>query len=329
MSQLFRMEPFWRVILRELELSAESLARRAGLPANLFASDLVFVDLEGWSSLWEALELECREPGLALRLGQELTFDMFDPALFAALCSENLYQAAARLQLYKQLVGPCRLKLHEGDGLGLSCEVVGLPLPPALWGATELVLWVGLVRHTTRHHVVPKRVTMPTQPEDPALFASFFGVPVSIGSGYELVFAGEDAKRVFLTTDSSMWVFFEPMLRHRLVELDERTQMAERVSAALFELLPSGRCQIGDVSQALGVSTRTIQRRLGQEDTTFSNVLDQTRTRLARFYLTQTKMAIAEVAFLIGYDDPNSFYPAFRSWTGMTPQAARDAVISD
>lgn len=166
---------------------------------------------------------------------------------------------------------------------------------------------------------------MPVLPRAPAAFEAYFGIPVTLGERYEIVFVAEDAKRPFLTTNASMWAFLELVLHRRLADLDERTPMSERVSAALHELLPSGRGQIGDLARALGVSTRTVQRRLGEENTTFRDVLDETRSRLAQHYLQQTQLTIAEVAFLIGYDDPNSFYPAFRSWTGLTPQAARAA----
>ena len=164
---------------------------------------------------------------------------------------------------------------------------------------------------------------MPLGPRDPASLDAYFGVPLSLGSEYRLVFDHDDAQRAFLTTDASMWSFFEPVLQRRLAQLDAQTSMSEQINAALLELLPSGRSQIGDVAQALGASTRTLQRRLRGEGTTFQKVLDQTRAQLARHYLTRTQLTTAEVAFLVGFDDPNSFYPAFRSWTGMTPQAAR------
>ncbi len=323
MTNTFRLEPFWRVILREFDLSAESLARRAGLPANLFVSDPVMVDVVGWAALWDALDAEVDEPDLALQLGDCLTLDMFDPAHFAAFCSQHLHQAATRLQLYKRLLGPCRLELDETLGLTLSSRVVGLPLPPELYGTGELVLWVALVRHATRHRVVPTRVAMPVDPKDPVGFDSYFGVPVTRGPNYEITFDAEDVNRVFLTTDTSMWTFLEPVLERRLAELDARTSMTERVSAALCELLPSGRSQIGDVARAVGASARTVQRRLEQEEVTFGVILNQTRAKLAHHYLTRTQLSMTEVAFLIGYDDPNSFYPAFRNWTGMTPQAVR------
>jgi AraC-like DNA-binding protein len=314
------------VILRELDVSAEGLARRAGLPVSVFAAEPVTVDVLGWAALWDALDAELDQPDLALRLGRLLTLDMFDPAHFAAFCSEHLRQAASRLQLYKRLLGPCRLDIDEREGLSLTCRVAGLALPPALYGRGELVLWVSLVRHATRHPVVPTRVTMPVRPEAPAAFASYFGVPVSPGPAYEVRFDASDAHRAFLTADTSMWSFFEPVLGRRLAELDAGTSTTERVSAALYELLPSGRSRVGDVARALGASARTVQRRLGSEGTTYRDVLDRTRARLARHYLARTQLTTAEIAFLIGYDDPNSFYPAFRSWTGMTPQAARAAT---
>jgi AraC-like DNA-binding protein len=326
MSTTFRLEPFWRVILREVGLSGESLARWAGLPTNLFASNPVMVDVDGWASLWDALEAEVDRPDLALVLGQRITLDMFDPAVFAAFCSDNLEQAAARLQLYKRLMGPCRLRLERKGTLSIACDVVGLPHPPRLWSAGELVAWVALARHCTQHRIVPARVVMPLDVADPDPFEAFFGVGVSRGEGYQVVFEAADALRAFVSTDASMWSFFEPVLRRRLAELDETTSMTERVAAALAELLPSGRSQIGDVASALGMSPRSIQRRLGQEHVTFRDILDKTRLRLAQHYLMRTQLTTTEVAFLIGFDDPNSLYPAFRAWTGTTPQAVRDAA---
>ncbi|MEM9713043.1 MAG: AraC family transcriptional regulator ligand-binding domain-containing protein, partial [Actinomycetota bacterium] len=325
-SRTFRIEPFWRVILREFDVSAESLARRAGLAGHHFANDPIMVDVGEWAALWDALDAEVDEADLALELGRYLTLDMFDPAVLAAFCSANLRQAATRLQLHKRLVGPCRLLVEEDRGLTISCEVVGLPMPPRLWGAGELVSWVALARHTTQRRVVPVRVTMPVEVNGRSELGSYFGVPVTHGPRYELVFSTADADREFLTTDPVMWSFFEPVLRRRSADLDERTSTAERVGAALVELLPSGRSQVGHVASALGASARTIQRRLGEEGTTYREVLDHTRAQLATHYLTRTQITTAEVAFLIGYDDPNSLYPAFRTWTGMTPRALRDGA---
>ena len=77
------------------------------------------------------------------------------------------------------------------------------------------------------------------------------------------------------------------------------------------------------VTTHLAVSSRTLQRQLRLEGTTFQAVLASTREDLARHYLSHGAMRAAEIAYLLGYDDTNSFYRAFRSWTGTTPETLR------
>ena len=78
--------------------------------------------------------------------------------------------------------------------------------------------------------------------------------------------------------------------------------------------------------QRLGTSTRTLQRRLNQEKKSFQGVLNETREDLARHYLKSSDMTGAEISFLLGFEDPNSFFRAFHTWTGETPEQARGAL---
>ena len=326
---LFRIEPFWEVILSTLALSPEALAGQAGLPAAVFSEDPRKVGLEGWTALWDALASEAPRPTLALEIGQALSFEAFDPALFATLCSPNLREAAERLARYKPLVGPCRLNLAQSRELAIGCDVVGMPYPPTLWGLAELVVWVTLARHCTAAQIVPKRVSAPVLPGDPPSYTNFFGVPITAGPRFEVVFSARDAERPFVATDASRWQFFEPELARRLAEMEVQTPTRERVRSALFELLPRGQNQLNQVAKRLAMSSRSLQRRLAQEGTTFRKVLEDTRAQLATHYLKQSPLTAAEIAFLVGYDDPNSFFPAFRAWTGRTPEAVRSVSLRD
>ena len=77
------------------------------------------------------------------------------------------------------------------------------------------------------------------------------------------------------------------------------------------------------VARELAMSTRTLQRRLKGEGTSFQAVLGETRESLARHYLANSEMSAGEISFLLGYEDPRSFYRAFHDWTGLTPQVVR------
>ena len=86
----------------------------------------------------------------------------------------------------------------------------------------------------------------------------------------------------------------------------------------MTELLPGGSGAIDDVAQKLRISRRTLQRKLTEENTTFQKQLNGTRELLARNYIRNTDMNSDDIAFLLGYQEVNSFLRAFSVWTGMS-----------
>ncbi|WP_240532283.1 helix-turn-helix domain-containing protein [Agrobacterium tumefaciens] len=77
------------------------------------------------------------------------------------------------------------------------------------------------------------------------------------------------------------------------------------------------------IGKKLGVGTRTLQRRLQEEGSSFQHILDAVRTALADHFLRKTMMSSAEISLLLGFEDANSFVRAFRGWTGSPPQSVR------
>ena len=185
-----------------------------------------------------------------------------------------------------------------------------------------------LARLATREPVKALRVTLTKVPPSAYArrFESFFGTAVQHGASPTISFAAADAWRPFLTVNDGMWRVFEPELRRRLSELDATASAAERVRAVLLELLPSNAATIEKAAERLGMSKRTLQRRLEDEGENFRALVNGTRESLARHYLGHTTMSGGEIAFLLGFEDPNSFYRAFQDWTGQTPDGARHAM---
>ncbi|MCR1901678.1 helix-turn-helix transcriptional regulator [Ligilactobacillus apodemi] len=103
--------------------------------------------------------------------------------------------------------------------------------------------------------------------------------------------------------------------------LDE--SYAKRVRTALVELLPRGKAAIGAIAQSLGVSKRTLQRKLKSENTSFQQQLTATREMLAKNYLLNDTLTPDDIAFLLAYQETNSFLRAFNAWTGMSAQKYR------
>jgi AraC-like DNA-binding protein len=252
---------------------------------------------------------------------------MFSPPIFAALCSPNLEVAARRIATYKLLIGPMGLDVTlDRAGLTLSYRWPPGTTPPQLLATTELVFWVALARIATRHHVRPLRVTARQLPAETEQVAEYFGVRLRKGATESLTFAVEDSARPFLTENEPMWRFFAPELRRRLADLQAASSAIERVRGALLETLPAGDSTITAVTHHLATSPRTLQRQLQLEGSSFQAVLADTREQLARHYLAHSAMTTAEIAYLLAYEDTNSFYRAFRSWTGSTPDSLRIAA---
>lgn len=319
----------WQVLLKDLGLDDQDLLRHAHLPLDLFVRDTPSLTAAEYFRLWRSLEHFLGDPAFPLRLGQSITVEAFNPPIFACLCSENLAAALKRLAQYKPLIGPMTLEVRSGPS-GTSVTVGGLqgtgPVPAYLI-ATELVFLVHLARLATRERIEPVSVRSSVPLPVRRAYESFFGVPVLDGDATGLTFAAGDAHKPFLTANDTMWTAFEPELRKRMADLNPGSSFRERVRACLIETIAGGHCTMADVAGRLTVSQRTLQRRLRDEQTSFQQELNALREELARHYLANSRHSNAEIAFLLGYDDPNSFIRAFHIWTGETPQSLRATAV--
>lgn len=324
-AHVYHLASSQRALLKDLGVDPGDLLRLAGLPHDLFARESVRLSSDEYYRLWNAIEAALGERSAAVALAEALRGDWFTPPMFAALASPSFSIAVERIAQYKPLIAPLRLDVRaDGDALSVELEWLdaSAPPPPSLV-AMELCFFVGLARLGTRERVRPRRVLAPEVPQKADALRAFLGVPIERGDAPRLLFSRADADRPFLTSNPSMWATFEPELRRRLAEVDASASTEERVRAALLEGLPSGQLAVEAVARRLGMSKRTLQRRLEGDGTSYQRVLSETREALARHYLARTSLATTEIAFLLGFDEPNSFYRAFSDWTGQTPDAVR------
>lgn len=327
----FALDIGWRALLKDLGIRTDHVLRRAGLPADLLSRESQGLSTDEYFRFWRSLEEDVGDPLFALRIVEAVSTESFDPPIFAALCSANLMQAVQRLAKYKQLTAPMALGIEVASNGDLSLSPRWLFAKgdvPRTLEVAELAFLVKLSRIATRERIQARCVVLPTAPN--AAYArqyeAFFGAPVRRGLQPCVTFSAADAQRPFLTSNEGMWRVFEPELRRRLSELDATASMGERVRALLLELLPSNSATVDVVAERLAISKRTLQRRLEEEGENFRALVNSTRESLARHYLGQTSMSGGEIAFLLGFEDPNSFYRAFHEWTGQTPESARHAM---
>ena len=315
----------WSILLKDVGISAEDVLRRARLPLHLAGQEQVRVSVHEYLRIWEALEDEANDPTLAIRLGQAFSPEIFHPEIFAALCSPDLTVAVTRMARYKKLIAPVTMTVQETiEGLSVSKQWNDptLILPKAL-SAIELIFLIQIARIGTREQIKPVRVEsrFPLEPLD--AYEDYFGIAPVQGDAYRVVFCPKDARRPFLTASEAMWSTFEPELQRRLTKLEVNAPLKQRVHSVLLESLPSGGASIDVVARQLGLSARSLQRKLKPEGVSFKEIVSETREKLARHYVTKTTLSYPEISFLIGFEEPSSFFRSFREWTGATPESLR------
>jgi AraC-like DNA-binding protein len=102
-----------------------------------------------------------------------------------------------------------------------------------------------------------------------------------------------------------------------------RGSFQSSVENIIVPILPHGTVRVSEIASRLGMSQRSLARRLSLEGQTFSDVLEGIRSNLAERYLTEEDLSISQIAWLLGYKEVSALTHAFKRWTGTTPREAR------
>jgi AraC-like DNA-binding protein len=108
----------------------------------------------------------------------------------------------------------------------------------------------------------------------------------------------------------------------------DTSQLRTRVENAISSLLPHGRVVVDDVARSLGMSKRTLARKLSDEGLNFTEILQQLRRDLAARYLGDRKLHVSKIAWLLGFNEVSAFTHTFKRWTGKTPSQMRATAAS-
>ena len=329
-STTYALDSTWRPLLKDLGVSSTNVLRRAGLPDDLLNRPGERLEAHTFHQFWEGIDAELADPLLPLKLCRAVRSESFSPPLFAALCSPNLLVAMQRIARYKALVAPMRLDVREeADQVAVGLVWTNkASRPPTSLVLTELLFVATLARMGTREAVRPLLVATTVPPVDQQAYIEFLGCRIQAGRRHCVVMSRSDALRPFLTSNEAMWTAFEPELRTRLAQLEASVTVGQRVKSVLLEALPGGGITMNAVAQRLGMSRRSLQRHLEAEGLTYLDLLHATRNALAQHYLLKTGLPSAEISFLLGFEEPNSFFRAFRAWTGQSPEHFRQSSQS-
>ena len=327
MNTRFRVSGLLAGRLEEQKLPLSAVLQRARLPAGFFQQEKIFVTTEELFALWQAIADTSGDRAIGLKLGSEARIERYDPAAIAALHSRSLRDALQRMARYKKLTCPEKIRVLCRDG---ECRVDFLWLlaeeaEPAV--VVDLCLsWIlSIGRRGLGGALTPLRVELHRCAEYREQLESHFGCRVKFKAAHNaVVFRESDLDRPFVTHNAEMLAALGPQLDAELRAHESSQTVSDHVKTALKRVLAGRRPSIQEVARALGLSSRTLQRRLTESGATFQRVIEEARRELAAHYLSHGRLELNEIAYLLGYDDPNSFFRAFQDWEGTSPARWRD-----
>ncbi|MCQ6564059.1 AraC family transcriptional regulator [Paenibacillus mendelii] len=328
-SDCIKLPPGFWVGLQQLGIDPHDIARKARLPLTIITEPTA-VTTDQYFRIWQAYSDLVGDTAIGIvKLVTVFDTTQYPPTVLATYHARDYRDALNRMVRYKQLCPPESLRITE-DGERCTIELEWMrtkqPGPPILVGAT-LAFLLELGRRGTGQPLSARSVEFSHSMGDVKALEAYFGCPIRIGAtDNRLTLHRRDLDRLFISYNKELLEILTPVLDRSLDEQRSRS-IPEMVKWILQRSLAGGRLDIRAVASELGMSDRTLQRRLADEGTTFKQLLTQVRHEQAREYLADPKLDIKEVAFLIGYEDPNSFYHAFRLWEGDTPSKWRSEYL--
>lgn len=316
-----------RLVCEQLPMDPRRVTRRAGLSADFLGVGARAVTAEEYYALWRALDSEAQEAELPLKLARSVLEKGFDSAIYAFFSSPTVRIGLERKALLKPVIAPIRMTVREENGavvLSFGSIRPDQDLPPLI-GWFDLAFFVLSIRRGTGDHVIPLELRGPDMARGRGWAAEFFGCSHFPGADYELVLTRSDADRPLISRNDALWAQIESGLRDRFAPDVPGRTLSTRVRQALVDGLPGGQVTADQIARALALSKRSLQRRLSEEGESFKHILEDTRRAMALNFLQNSDMSVHEIALLLGFRDPTSFFRAFRSWTGRTPLAVRAA----
>jgi AraC-like DNA-binding protein len=328
MSKHFRVPGRLSAKLSESGIRVSSILRHAGLAPGLLDKPRVLVTTEELFALWRGIGQISPDPAIGLALGTETKREHFDPIALAALSTGSFGEAMRQMARYKQLTCPEEI-VHEADEAEWSIQFRWLladGVEPEVLTDLCFAYVLSIARHGTGTRISPIRLELVRPPAYAKSLERHFGCPIQFGAARNaIVFRASDATLPFITRNAELLDMLAPQLDEELKQHKGHETFPERVRATIQKKLAGGRPRIQDIARELRISPRTLQRHLQDAGYSFQQVLEEARHQLARHYLSNSLLELNETAYLLGYEDSNSFVRAFRTWEGVPPAHWRGA----
>jgi len=326
-----------RAVRHIIDVGLDAGIRRDVLTAAAHVSDEDLRDpdarvpLAAEVALWQTLAAHISDPEFGVRAGAAHPLHTMGLLGYVARFSATLEGALRRVQRYGRLFTEA-VEFHlQADSAEVTLAKAHPNLGPGqpLAESYRLAALLQACRDLTGVDIVPVEVTFThVQPPSTTAHSRQFRCPLRFGARTAaVIFRTPDLDLPVVGADETLAGYLTKYAEQVLASLVRGETMRHRVRAAVWSLLGEGPPSLAKVAGALRMPSRTLQRRLASEGTSLHQEIEEIRKAMAIATLRDPSIAVDEVAFLLGYAEPSTFFRSFKRWTGTTPRHYRNAAV--
>lgn len=322
----------FRAILATLSargVATASFLDRVGVEPRALQGRDARIPLTVLARAWNEAARVSGDEAFGLHFGETVPVGAFPVVDFVTRACATVGEGLERLVAHQRILFDDEFLAIESTD-AFTRLTVHLTTPPGLEvrqiAEAALSTYLERARSFSGERLIPVAVSFAhAAPRSTAEHERLFGVDVAFDApATQLCFSREDAMRPLLGADSGLRSLLEQHAQEVLRQLPTPSSTRMAVKQAIADNLDGRAPTATAVAEQLGMSARTLRRKLAEEGSTFSEALAEVRCELASKLLVSDELSITDIAFVLGYSETSAFHRAFRTWTSKTPKQWRE-----
>jgi AraC-like DNA-binding protein len=264
----------------------------------------------------------------SILVAEKFHLGMFHALGYVMISSNTLQDALDRIAHYKRVISnTCKLVNHKTNKhfvfemTVFTYEATNRPVLSLVMVETFFATIIRFIRELVRLDFSPEKLcfSYPKPNQDVTYLENFFNCEIEFASDITaIVFNLEQIQERLICGNPLINHSHEKMLDEFVARID-KNDLSHVIKNKLFKLLPLGAPSQKEIAEYLGMSLRNLQRKLHVQGTSYKEILESTRKKLAMDYILQQHLSLSEVGYLVGFSSVGNFHRAFKRWTNQTP----------
>ncbi|MCO1336431.1 AraC family transcriptional regulator [Microbulbifer sp. OS29] len=309
--------------------STQELLQYIGIDYKSIRDTNQRIPLEKMTRLWSLAETISGNDCIGLEVTKHVSHTNLHALSYAHLASSSIRESLERSARFSDVISTAaRIHIRDEQQQVIVSwhNVDDLPREPSIHAMDAFIALLIKSSRTIspdiHKHLISINLTR-DKPNNMQYHQLTYNCPINFCANFcEIRFERDFVERHISTGNTELASINEQALSDYLARL-RKTDMIGHVNKVLMDLMPIGELSQDNVANILGISSRSLHRKLKEQGTSYQMILDETRKYQAIQYLKEQELPITTITYRLGFYDISSFSRSFKKWTGKSPREYR------